>query len=54
VQSVFCTRLEAEGLALKLRRGPIKNRANVTGGTPGWKQALNSLTMYCGDRITLN
>ena len=23
----------------------------MTGGTPGWKTALNSLTMYCGDRI---
>jgi putative transposase len=35
-------------------RTPIKNRANVTGGTPGWKEALNALTMYYGDRITLN
>jgi putative transposase len=33
---------------------PIKNRANVTGATPGWKAALNALTMYYGDRITLN
>jgi putative transposase len=35
-------------------RTPVKNRTNVTGGTPGWKEALNSLTMYYGDRITLN
>jgi putative transposase len=35
-------------------RNPVKNRANVTGGTPGWKEAINSLTMYYGDRITLN
>ncbi|MGH3343678.1 MAG: IS256 family transposase [Carbonactinosporaceae bacterium] len=35
-------------------RNPIKNRANVTGTTTGWKTALNALTMYYGDRITLN
>lgn len=35
-------------------RTPIKNRAHVTGATPGWKAALNALTMYYGDRITLN
>ncbi len=35
-------------------RTPIKNRTNVTGGTPGWKEAINALTMYYGDRITLN
>jgi len=35
-------------------RTPVKNRANVTGATPGWKAAPNSLTMYYGDRITLN
>ena len=35
-------------------RTPQKNRANVTGGTPGWKAALNSLTMYYGDRINLS
>ena len=35
-------------------RTPQKNRANVTGGTPGWKAALNSLTMYYGDRISLS
>ena len=35
-------------------RTPQKNRLNVTGGTPGWKEAINALTMYYGDRITLN
>lgn len=35
-------------------RTPVKNRANVTGPTRGWKAALNALTMYYGDRITLN
>ena len=35
-------------------RTPQKNRTNVTGGTPGWKEAINALTMYYGDRITLN
>jgi putative transposase len=35
-------------------RTPVKNRANVTGGTPDWKEALNSLTMYYRDKITLN
>jgi transposase-like protein len=33
---------------------PHKNRANVTGQTPGWKTALNALSLYYGDRITLN
>ena len=33
---------------------PQKNRANVTGSTPGWKTALNALTMYYGDRINPN
>jgi hypothetical protein len=33
---------------------PQKNRANVTGSTPGWKTALDSLTMYYGDRINPN
>jgi putative transposase len=33
---------------------PQKNRTNVTGGTPGWKEAINALTMYYGDRITLS
>jgi putative transposase len=35
-------------------RSPIKNRANVTGKTAGWKAALNALSLYYGDRITLN
>jgi hypothetical protein len=35
-------------------RSPLKNRANVTGKTPGWKTALNALSLYYGDRITLN
>jgi putative transposase len=35
-------------------RSPIKNRANVTGKTAGWKSALNALSLYYGDRITLN
>ena len=35
-------------------RSPVKNRANATGGTTGWKEAINALTMYYGDRITLN
>lgn len=33
-------------------RNPIKNRANVTGKTPAWKQAINSLASYYGDRVT--
>jgi transposase-like protein len=33
---------------------PQKNRLNVTGATPGWKEAINALTMYYGDRIALN
>ena len=35
-------------------RSPIKNKTNATGGTAGWKEAINALTMYYGDRITLN
>ncbi|MEV0409200.1 IS256 family transposase [Actinoallomurus sp. NPDC050550] len=35
-------------------RSPRKNRANVTGKTPGWKAALNALSLYYGDRITLH
>jgi putative transposase len=35
-------------------RSPHKNRANVTDKTPGWKTALNALSLYYGDRITLN
>jgi hypothetical protein len=26
----------------------------VTGTTPGWKSALNTLSLYYGDRINLN
>jgi len=37
-----------------VRKTHHKNRTNVTGGTPGWKEAINALTMYYGDRITLN
>jgi putative transposase len=33
---------------------PRKNRLNVTGGTPGWEEAINALAMYHGNRITLN
>ncbi len=35
-------------------RSPRPNRANVTGKTGGWKQALNALAMYYGERITGN
>jgi hypothetical protein len=35
-------------------RNPHKNRTNVTGKTPGWKAALNALSLYYGDRITLH
>jgi len=35
-------------------RTPQKNRTNITGRTHGWKAALNTLTMFYGDRITLN
>ncbi len=35
-------------------RTPHRNRLNVNGSTPGWKEAVNALTMYYGDRITLN
>ena len=35
-------------------RSPIKNKTNATGSTAGWKEAINALTMYYGDRITLN
>lgn len=33
-------------------RTPKPNRTNVTGTTAGWKQALNTLAMYYGERIT--
>ena len=35
-------------------RNPHPNRANVTGKTTGWKNALNTLAMYYGERITGN
>ena len=35
-------------------RSRLKRRTNVTGETPGWKEAINALTMYYDDRITLN
>lgn len=35
-------------------RTPQKNRTNITGRTHGWKAALNTLTMFYGDRIALN
>jgi putative transposase len=35
-------------------RSPMKNRANVTGKTHGWKTALNALSLHYGDRITPN
>jgi putative transposase len=35
-------------------RSPRPNRTKVTGKTGGWKQALNSLAMFYGERITGN
>jgi putative transposase len=35
-------------------RNPQRNRTNVTGRVPGWKAILNTLTLFYGDRITLN
>nr|WP_245960009.1 IS256 family transposase [Prauserella flavalba] len=32
-------------------RKPLKNRTNITGKTVSWKQALNTLSIYYGDRI---
>lgn len=32
---------------------PLKNRSNITGKKVGWKQALNTLAMYYGDRLGL-
>lgn len=34
-------------------RKPLKNRTNITGKTIGWKQALNTLSLYYGDRINV-
>ena len=33
---------------------PRYRSAPLSTGTPGWKAALNALTMYYGDRITIN
>lgn len=48
--------ISGEQAALKVLclviRTPRPNRANVTGTTTGWKQAINSLAMYYGARIT--
>jgi hypothetical protein len=30
------------------------NRKNIDGRTAGWKAAINILTMYYDDRITIN
>jgi transposase-like protein len=50
--------LPTEQAALKVLylviRSPHKNQANMTGKTPGWKAALNALSLYYGDRITLH
>ena len=35
-------------------RNPIKNRPNITGKIAGWKDILNTLAMFYGDRITEN
>ncbi|MEB3371352.1 IS256 family transposase [Saccharopolyspora mangrovi] len=35
-------------------RNPIKNRPNITGKVAGWKDILNTLAMFYGDRITEN
>lgn len=34
-------------------KNPLKNRPNITGRTVGWKQALNTLAMYYGDRLNV-
>ena len=34
-------------------KNPLKNRSNITGKTVGWKQALNTLAMYYGDRLNV-
>jgi transposase-like protein len=33
-------------------RNPLKNRQNITGRISGWKDILNTLAMFYGDRIT--
>ena len=33
-------------------RHPQRNRPNVTGKTPNWKEAINTLAEFYGDRVT--
>jgi putative transposase len=33
-------------------RNPLKNRQNISGRIGGWKDILNTLAMFYGDRIT--
>ena len=33
-------------------RNPQRNRPNVTGKTPNWKEAINTLAEFYGDRVT--
>lgn len=33
-------------------RNPLKNRQNITGRIGGWKDTLNTLAMFYGERIT--
>jgi len=35
-------------------RNPIKNRPNITGKISGWKDILNTLALFYGERITEN
>lgn len=35
-------------------RNPIKNRPNITGKVSGWKDILNTLALFYGERITGN
>jgi transposase-like protein len=35
-------------------RNPLKNRANITGRVSGWKDILNTLVLFYGERITEN
>ena len=35
-------------------RNPIKNRPNITGKISGWKDILNTLALFYGERITQN
>lgn len=49
----FLDELAALKVLYLVIQSPRKNRTKVTGGTPGWKEAINALTMYYGDSITL-